>query len=108
MTANWPSADLQRGVTEGVIETLTGKKATVEVGNKYAMPHHRFLRLEWADGRAAELRLDQGLSGMQVAGRATSFDTSRSVARQAQDLAQISLNVVPYNSDAAPIYVIQP
>jgi hypothetical protein len=36
------------------------------------------------------------------------FDTSRSVAHQAQDLAQISLNVVPYNSDAAPIYVIQP
>jgi ATP-dependent helicase YprA (DUF1998 family) len=108
MTASWPSADLQREVTERVIETLTAKKVTVEVGDKFTMPHHRFLRLEWADGRASEIRLDQGLSGMQVAGRAVPFDTSRPAVGQAQALAQISLNIVPYSSDAAPIYVIQP
>lgn len=108
MTVNWPTANLQRELTEKVIEALTGKTATVEVGSKYSMPHHRFLRLAWADGRTSELRFDQGLSGMQVAGRTMPFDTSRPVAHQVQQLAQVSVNVVPYDSDAPPIYVIQP
>lgn len=108
MTANWPSADLQREVTKKVIEILTAKSAVVEIGDKLTLPHHRFLRLEWADGRASEIRLDQGFSGMQVAGRTMPFDMSRSAAVQAHALAQVSLNIAPHGSESAPIYVVQP
>jgi DEAD/DEAH box helicase domain-containing protein len=108
MTGNWPTAELQRQVTVQVMQEVTGKPVTVEISEKNSLPHYRFLRMQWSDGRSSEIRFDQGLSGMQIAGRAAPFDTARPVARQALDLARVAANIEPVSSGSAPIYVFQP
>lgn len=108
LTGNWPTKELQRQVTELALVDVAHGSIQVEIALKNSLPHHRFLRLDWSDGRHAEIRLDQGLSGMQTAGRAAPFDTGRSPARQAKDLLGLSVNLEPFPPGAAPIYVMQP
>lgn len=108
LTGNWPSADLQRQVSELVLTTVSKSPPQVEVGRRADIPHHRFLRLEWVDGTTAEIRFDQGLSGMQVARRAYPFDTARPAARQATELLRLSLEIEHPESGSAPIYVAAP
>ena len=105
LTGNWPSANLQRQVTELVITRAVAVTPRVELGTKRDVAHHRFLQLEWVDGRKAEIRFDQGLSGMQVARRAVSFDAGRAAERQATELLQLAVDLEPKAVGSAPIYV---
>lgn len=107
LTGNWSTADSQRQVIELVLNEIIKHPPIVEVGQTKAIAHFRFLRLTWADDRVSEIRFDQGLSGMQVTGRAAPFDTSRPPARQATDLLRIAVHVEPVPPGVAPIYVLQ-
>ncbi len=109
LTGNWPTAELQKRVTETVLAEIANSSIMVDVSRqKSALPHHRYLRLEWSDGKSAEIRLDQGLSGMQPVGRSLPFDTGRDPLRQASDLLRVTVQLEPFPPAAAPIYVMQP
>lgn len=109
LTGNWPTAELQKLVTETILTEVAHSSISVDVSRqKGALPHHRFLRLEWSDGKSAEIRLDQGLSGMQTVGRTMPFDTGRPAPRQVSDLLRVTAQLEPFPPAAAPIYVMQP
>jgi len=105
LTGNWPSANLQRQVTELVITRASKVTPRVELGTRHNVAHHRFLQLEWIDGRKAEIRFDQGLTGMQVARRAVPFDAGRAAERQVTELLQLVVDLEPNAAGSAPIYV---
>lgn len=105
LTGNWPSADLQRQVTELVITRAVAVIPRVEIGTTRDVAHHRFLQLEWADGGKAEIRFDQGLTSMQVARRAVAFDSGRAADRQATAILQLAVDLEPKTVGSAPIYV---
>lgn len=105
LTGNWPTANLQRQVTELVITRAAKVTPHVDLGTRHDVVHHRFLQLEWLDGRKAELRFDQGLTGMQAARRAVPFDAGRPAERQATDLLQLAVDLEPKAAGPAPIYV---
>jgi hypothetical protein len=107
LTGNWATDESQRQVTEFVIREVVKGIATVELGRRNSIPHFRFLRFVWPDGDISEIRFDQGLSGMQVAGRVTSFDTTKPAARQAVDLLRLAIHVEPIPPGTAPIYIMQ-
>ena len=107
LTGNWPTAERQKLVTEALLLKVTGASVKVELP-RVKLPHYRFLKLEWADGKKAEIRLDQGLSGMQVAGRPLAFDTSKATAEQAEALHRVTAQLEPFPPGAAPIYIVQP
>jgi len=79
----------------------------VEVLRKRDLPHHRFLRLEWTDGKDAEIRLDQGYQGCMLPTR-VAFDTARVAARQATELFRLVVDIEPGPAGSAPIYVAGP
>lgn len=108
LTSNWPTAQIQREVTRLTLARLLQRDADVELVPRGSLPHHRFLRLDWADGKTAEIRFDQGLSGMQIFGRVSRFDMHRTAARQADELLRLAINVEPVPPAAPPIYVMGP
>jgi DEAD/DEAH box helicase domain-containing protein len=108
LTGNWPSASLQKEVSELVLTRSSKGAPRVEVLRKRDLPHHRFLQLEWTDGKGAEIRFDQGLSGMHAARRAVAFDTARVAARQATELFRLVVDIEPGPAGSAPIYVAAP
>lgn len=108
LQGNWPSRDLQRTVTEMAIRQALKCEAQVEIAARGVLPHHRFLRFEWPDGKLAEIRFDQGLSGMQVSRQSPVFDTSRRPETQVSNLLQLSAHIESSQREAAPMYVTGP
>ena len=92
-------------LTELVITRVSTVTPRVDVGTRHNVAHHRFLQLEWIDGRKAETRFDQGLTGMQVSRRAVPFDAGRAAERQAKELLQLVVDIEPKAAGSAPIYV---
>ncbi len=106
--ANWRSAGDQGAVTQAVLRAQLPCDADVQLGGTNSVAHYRYFRLEWPDGRQAEIRLDQGLSGMRVASGNPRFNLEAPIERQVQELLRVTLEVGPPAMGAAPIYVQEP
>jgi DEAD/DEAH box helicase domain-containing protein len=106
--ANWRRAEDQEAVTRAALAARVPGEAIVQLGTTGNIAHFRYFRLTWPDGRRAEIRLDQGLSGMRVASGNARFNLEASVERQVQDLMQVSVSVEAPAAGAAPFYVEEP
>lgn len=106
--ANWRDPGDQEGVIRGLLASQFASGVDVQLGDNNAVAHYRFLRLIWSDGRRAEIRLDQGLSGMRIATGNARFNIEAAIAQQIQELLQVNVTVGPPSSGAAPIYVEEP
>ncbi len=85
----WPE-DTTRSA---VLRTLL-PGASVSLRPKDACPHARSLRLDFADGTAVTIHLDQGLGAWRTPGRPVRFDGEAEPARQAAELMRIETDVV--------------
>ena len=85
----WPE-DTTRGA---VLRTLL-PSASVSLRPKDACAHARSLRLDFADGKAVTIHLDQGLGAWRTPGRPVRFDGEAEPARQAAELMRIETAVV--------------
>ncbi len=104
--ASWPNQRDQQAVLHGVLSSFA---TTVIVDVTSAgLPHHRYLRLVWPDGRFAELRLDQGLSYMRAHGPGVQFDVQDVASRQIRDLVALDCLLESATDGAPPMYVQEP
>jgi hypothetical protein len=85
----WPE-DTTRSA---VLRTLL-PGASVSLRPKDACSHARSLRLDFADGTAVTIHLDQGLGAWRTPGRPVRFDGEAEPARQAAELMRIETDVV--------------
>ncbi|MCA9678704.1 MAG: DEAD/DEAH box helicase [Myxococcales bacterium] len=108
LTANWPREEQQLGITRALLADQVPGTIGVQLETRHDLSHYRYLRLTWPDSRRAEIRLDQGLSGIRVKGRPSHFDIGAPAEQQVRALLQATVDVEPNPPGAAPIYVAEP
>ena len=85
----WPE-----DTTRGAVLRALLPSASVSLRPKDACAHARSLRLDFADGTAVTIHLDQGLGAWRTPGRPVRFDGEAEPARQAAELMRIETAVV--------------
>ncbi len=87
-THNWPDDEDRCGVIEALMPGID-----IDLRNRRDCPHQRFFRLEYSNGKATEITLDQGFGPWVLALRSLRFDGQALPNRQAAMLKSAQLNI---------------
>jgi DEAD/DEAH box helicase domain-containing protein len=100
----WQSDATQKAVLQSLLEAVSGAAVTVSIQSKRDVDHQREMRLEFADGSTACLRLDHGLSFMECAGGCR-FDFNATPHAQARAIYATDVSLRARNDQQPIAYV---
>jgi DEAD/DEAH box helicase domain-containing protein len=101
---NWQSDRTQEAVLQHLLEAVSGATVAVGIQARRDMDHQREMRLEFADGHTACIRLDHGLSFMECAGDCR-FDFNAAPQSQARAVQRVDMLLRARNDQRAVAYV---
>lgn len=101
---SWRDETTQKAVLRSLIEASSGATVTVSIQSKRDLDHQREMLLVFADGEAACIRLDHGLSFLECVG-ACRFDFNATPQAQARVIQTMDVLLRARNDQQAIAYV---
>ena len=102
--ADWLNDSLRLDIIEGLFNAVNETCSTKVSSN---IPHGRFLRLEWDNGKVTLVRFDQGISYWACDGKPPWFDSSMTVSEQVDKMIELmpKLKVKNYKDHPTQVFI---